>query len=252
MMRIPILAGLLLSSAVQASDGRLTAFVDVAVVDTAAGSVKTGQTVIVGRDIIRRVGNADEVRVPDDARRIEGEGRYLLPGLAEMHAHIPGADAGEDYVEDVLFLFVANGVTTIRGMLGEPWHLRLKQRVADGEIIGPRVFTSGPSFNGSTVTSPAQAAERVRSQKSAGYDFLKLHPGLSREEYEAFSSAAHAVGIPFAGHISRDAGLAAVLEAGQATIDHLEGYVEALVPPDERAEAGDPGFFGLRRCGPNR
>lgn len=231
-------------SAASAGDGT-TAFVDVGVFHPGESRVADDQTVIVERDIITSVGDRETVAVPDNARVIDGDGRYLMPGLAEMHAHIPSRDAGEQYVKDVLFLFVANGVTTIRGMLGEPWHLALRQQVADGEVTGPRIFTSGPSFNGNTVTSPAQAAEKVRRQKAAGYDFLKQHPGLTEPEFEAFAGAARAVGIPFAGHISRDAGLEATLAAGQATIDHLEGYVAALVPPDKRDEAGEPGFFGL-------
>lgn len=231
-------------AAATAAEGA-TAFVDVGVFHPGDDRVTNHQTVIVERDLITHVGDRESVSVPDGARVIDGEGRYLMPGLAEMHAHIPGRDAGEQYVKDVLFLFVANGITTIRGMLGEPWHLELRQQVADGEVTGPRIFTSGPSFNGNTVTSPAQAAEKVRTQKGAGYDFLKLHPGLTAAEFEAFAGAARAVNIPFAGHISRDAGLKATLAAGQATIDHLEGFIAALVPPGKREEAGDPGFFGL-------
>lgn len=245
MPRILILMLILLPVAAAPASEGATAFVNVSVFHPGQARVADHQTVLVERDLITRVGDKEAVTVPDGARVIDGEGRYLMPGLAEMHAHIPGRDAGKQYVEDVLFLFVANGVTTIRGMLGEPWHLQLRQQVADGQIIGPRIVTSGPSFNGNTVTSPAQAAEKARRQKAAGYDFLKLHPGLTEAEYQAFANAARAVDIPFAGHISRDAGLDRTLAAGQATIDHLEGYVEALVPPDKRDEAGEPGFFGL-------
>lgn len=235
----------LMPLAAGAANHGTTAFVDVHVFHPDRDAVRNHQTVLVERDRITRVGDKDAVTVPDGARVIDGSGRYLMPGLAEMHAHIPGKAAGEQYVKDVLFLFVANGVTTIRGMLGKPWHLVLRQQVADGEVTGPRIFTSGPSFNGNSVTSPAQAAEMVRRQKAAGYDFLKLHPGLTAGEYQAFADTARSVNIPFAGHISRDAGLSKTLEAGQATIDHLEGYIEALVPSDARGEAGDPGFFGL-------
>ncbi len=245
MHRFLMLALTLLPLAAGAAGGDTTAFVDVHVFHPDGGRIAKHQTVLVERDLITRVGAKDAVNVPDGARIIGGNGRYLMPGLAEMHAHIPGKTAGEQYVEDVLFLFVANGVTTIRGMLGEPWHLQLRQQVADGEVTGPRIFTSGPSFNGNTVTSPAQAAEKVRRQKAAGYDFLKLHPGLTADEYRAFADSARAVSIPFAGHISRDAGLSKTLEAGQATIDHLEGYIDALVPAGKRDDAGDPGFFGL-------
>lgn len=216
----------------------------VAVVHPDSAEISHGQTVIVEGDVISRVGPAASVAVPEGARNVDGAGKFLVPGLTEMHAHIPGTDRGEQYVRDVLFLFVANGVTTIRGMLGQPYHLSLKERVANGEITGPRIYTSGPSLNGNTVSSPLDAAAKVRMQKAAGYDFIKQHPGLSAAEFHALAKAADAVNMPFAGHISRDAGLHATLAAGQATIDHLEGYLAAAVPEDKRGDA-DPGFFGL-------
>lgn len=226
------------------ADAKVTAFTNVNVVHPDTAGVSSDQTVLVEGDVIRRVGPTDDIAVPDGARVIEGGGRFLAPGLTEMHAHIPGADRGERFVEEVLFLFVANGVTTIRGMLGRPDHLLLKQQVADGEVLGPRIYTSGPSLNGNSVSSPEQAGAMVRAQKAAGYDFIKQHPGLSADEFHAMAAAARTVDMPFAGHISRDAGLRANLDAGQASVDHLEGYLEALVPGADRDAAG-PGFFGL-------
>ena len=88
---------------------------------------------------------------------IDGKNGYLLPGLAEMHAHVPSKRQGEQYTRDVFALFLANGVTTIRGMLGEPWHLELREAVNAGHWDGPRLITSGPSFNGSTVSTPARS-----------------------------------------------------------------------------------------------
>lgn len=222
----------------------IIAITGVGVLHPEQARIESDQTVLVQGDVITRVGAANAVEVPESARVIDGAGRYLVPGLAEMHAHIPGDELGRQYVEDVLFLFVANGVTTIRGMLGRPDHLLLKEQVATGEVTGPRIYTSGPSFNSNSVSSPRQAAAMVRAQKAAGYDFLKQHPGLTAEEFRAMAESARAVGVPFAGHISRDAGLEAVMRAGQATVDHLEGYLEALVPPDQRVGT-EPGFFGL-------
>ena len=138
-----------------------------------------------------------------------------------MHAHVPGQRRGEQYTRDILVLFLANGVTTVRGMLGEDWHLYLRDRLEKQKWPGPRLITSGPSFNGNSVTSPEQAAERVRQQKTAGYDFLKLHPGLKADEFAAIAQTAKELQIPIAGHVSYEVGLAAALTAQQLSLIHI-------------------------------
>jgi imidazolonepropionase-like amidohydrolase len=179
--------------------------------------------------------------VPADATRVEGRGKFLIPALAEMHAHVPGGQATETAVERVIFLYAANGIGTIRGMLGHPRHLPLRDRLAKGELFGPRLWTSGPSFNGNSVTSPEAARQMVKDQKAAGYDFLKIHPGLSRASFDAMDATADGLGITYSGHVPLDVGLQRALEAKYATIDHLDGYIEALAP------AGSPPSetFGL-------
>jgi imidazolonepropionase-like amidohydrolase len=116
----------------------------------------------------------------------------------------------------------------VRGMLGAPGQLELRERAARGEIISPTLYLAGPSFNGQSVSSPAQAAEMVRQQKREGWDLLKVHPGLTRDEYDSMARTAREAGIRFAGHVPADVGLAHALEMGQETIDHVDGYVEYL------------------------
>jgi imidazolonepropionase-like amidohydrolase len=218
-----------------------TVFRNVSVIPMDGERVLTGQTVVVRGELIESIGAAASVQVPQNARVIDGAGRYLVPGLAEMHAHVPeGAD--RQAVEEVLFLYVANGVTTARGMLGMPSHLELRERLARHEVLGPRLFTSGPSLNDQRVGSPEEAARMVRDQARAGYDFVKVHPGPTRAEYDAAVAAADEHGIELAGHVPADVGVLRAIEAKQATIDHLDGYVEALVPEERRAQGG---FFGL-------
>ncbi len=226
----------------------VTAFVDVNVIPMDRERVLEGQTVIVRDGRIAEIGPTAQVRVPGGAVRIEGRGRYLMPGLAEMHAHIPPPQAaeqfGERYVDNVLFLYLANGITTIRGMLGHPQHLVLRERAARGELLSPRIYTSGPSFNGNSAPTPEVAERMVREQREAGYDFLKIHPGLTRPVYDRMAATANQVGIRFAGHVPQEVGLQRALEARQATIDHLDGYVEALA--EGKVPTGTPtGFFGL-------
>ncbi len=183
--------------------------------------------------------------LPADTRRVAGEGFYLMPGLAEMHAHVPPMRAGQQQIEDVMILYLAHGITTIRGMLGESGHLVLREQLASGELVGPRLITSGPSFNANSVASPAAAADMVRAQSEAGYDLLKLHPGLWPEAFRAIAETAEALGIDYSGHISVAVGLDRVLASRQGSIDHLDGYGEALVPPDHALHGTTPGLFAI-------
>ncbi len=215
------------------------------VVSMADGSVAEDRALRIAGGRIAAIVPASEAEPAEDDTVLDGGGAYAIPGLAEMHAHVPGQGDGEQRARDVLGLYLANGITTARGMLGEPWHLELRAMLADGRWTGPRLITSGPSFNGRTVTSPEQAAERVREQVAAGYDFLKLHPGLEADEYQAIVAAAREAGIPFAGHVSEAVGLDATLRARQDTIDHLDGYAQAMVPAEARLHGQAADFFGV-------
>jgi imidazolonepropionase-like amidohydrolase len=226
---------------ISAGAQEVTAFRNVAVIPMDTERVLRAQTVIVRGERIESIGTASSVQIPPGARVIDGSGRYLVPGLAEMHAHVPQGD-DQGYIEEVLFLYVANGVTTARGMLGAPAHLTLRDRLARHEVLGPRLYTSGPSLNDQSVGSPQDAARIVSEQARAGYDFVKVHPGPTRAEYDAAVQAGAASGIELAGHVPADVGVQRAIEAKQATIDHLDGYVEALAPAERRAQGG---FFGL-------
>ncbi len=201
-------------------------------------------TVVVRGDRIIALGPSREVQVPDGATRIDGRGKFLMPGMAEMHAHIPGGNATEADMHRALALFAANGITTIRGMLGEPRHLPLRAAVAKGEVVGPTVYTSGVSFNGNTAKSVDVAVKMVQEQKAAGYDLLKVHPGVPRDVFDAMAAEANKIGITFSGHVPADVGLERALTAKFRSIDHIDGYFEYAVTPDAPVDAKTPGFFG--------
>ena len=184
-----------------------------------------------------RIAEIGESLPQDDATVIDLAGGYLMPGLTEMHAHVPAPGAGQEYRDEVLYLYIANGVTTIRGMLGNPAHLKLREALNENRVLGPRLITSGPSFNGNSVSSPAQARQMVHEQHAAGYDFLKIHPGLTLAEYDAMAATANELDMVFAGHVPAEVGLLHALESGQATVDHLDGYVQALVPASRARDA---------------
>lgn len=201
------------------------------------------QTIIVEGGIIQWVGNHEEAEITDDATVISGN-HYVIPGLAEMHAHIPQPNQGEQAMKDALVLYLSQGVTTIRGMLGHPAHLELREQAARGKIISPRIFTSGPSFNGGSVDNPGQARQIVRKQADAGYDLMKFHPGLTTPQFIAITEEANRLGIEFSGHISHDVGLKRSLDAGQGTIEHLDRYMEFLAGNTEDREDPPIIYFG--------
>ena len=176
---------------------------------------------------------------------VDGKGGYLLPGLTEMHAHIPSPPATDAYIENTLFLYLSNGITTIRGMLGHPLHLELREAASRGEILSPRIFTSSPSLNGNTVPDGQTASASVRQYASEGYDFLKIHPGIRRPVFDTLVATARTEGIPFAGHVPVDVGIRHALESGYATIDHVDGYLEGLVPESAGVSPEENGFFGF-------
>jgi imidazolonepropionase-like amidohydrolase len=130
-------------------------------------------------------------------------------------------------------------------MLGHPKHLELRSMIQQGTVNGPHFYTTGPSFNGISVRTAEAGAEMVRRQKEMGYDFLKLHPGLNLETFPAIASTAHEVGIPFAGHVSYAVGVWRAIDAGYSSIDHLDGFVEALVPGIDNVTEQEAGLFGM-------
>ena len=149
-----------------------------------------------------------------------------------------------ELLEETLFLYLSNGITIIRGMLGQPYHLELREKAAKNEILSPRIFTSGPSLNGNSVKTVSEAREKVMAYQKAGYDFLKLHPGLTLENFNEIVKTANEVGITFSGHVSIDVGIQRALEAKYASIDHVDGYLEGLVPEDAGVDPSQNGFFG--------
>jgi imidazolonepropionase-like amidohydrolase len=220
-----------------------TVFINVNVVPMTSETIAAAQTVVVENGKIVTIGAVDDIPIAEDAFVIDGTDRFLMPGLSEMHAHIPRVSSAD--LERVLGLNVANGVTIARGMLGRPAHLDLRQQIRSGKVLGPRLFTSGPSFNGNSVNGPEDASEMVKAQHGAGYDFLKIHPGLTRAEFDALAYTAKRFGIQFAGHVSIAVGVPHALASGMASIDHLDGYMQAMLKDDADLSGGPAGFFGV-------
>ena len=182
----------------------------------------------------------------EKVEKIDGKGAYAFPGLAEMHSHIPITETGDfSYMQDVMWLYLANGILNVRGMIGHDSHLELKKKIATGEITGPRIFAAGQSLNGNSVADPESGAKMVRDQKAAGFDHLKLHPGLDMPKFLAIANTAKEVDIKFGGHISLDVGLVNSLNNGYRSVEHMDGYIEALVEDKSKLDPQVAGSFSM-------
>jgi imidazolonepropionase-like amidohydrolase len=212
----------------QEQKASVVAFINVNVAPMDRERVIENQTVIVRDGRIAEIGPAAKVIVPDGAQRINAQGKYLMPGLAEMHGHLPNPNQGEAVANSFLTLFVANGVTTVRGMFGFPNHPALRARIAKGEVFGPRLYAASPALSGQSAQSPEQGEQLVRQYKKDGFDLLKVHEGLSVASYDRIVAVANEVGIRFGGHIPNDVGIERALKAGQSSIEHIDGYLEAV------------------------
>lgn len=202
-------------------------FENVNVVPMDRERILENQTVVVTDGRITTV-SASAVPVPDGATRVDGSGRYLIPGLAEMHGHIPAISASNgQYVEDVLFLYVAAGATTVRGMQGNATQIGLRSRVDSGELVGPRMVLSSAPLSGDIGSDAAEAA--VRQAREQGFDLIKVHEGLSPAAYDAIARTTAELSMQWGGHISDNVGLQRALERRQTTIDHLDNYVIAMM-----------------------
>ncbi len=231
-----LLAALLLTPG---AIGQVVVFENVNVIPMDRNRVLERQTVVVRDGRIAGIGPAGKIPAPDGAVRIEGSGKYMMPGLAEMHGHLPPPDSSRELVEHILFLYVANGITTVRGMLGYPSALENREAISAGRLLGPRLYVAGPGFSGTSVKTAEEGRQMVRDQKRAGYDLLKIQEGLTPAAYEAISTTAREVKIDFAGHVPNDVGVRQAIASRQRSIDHLDNYLEALEANDSPVRGAD-------------
>lgn len=220
-----------------AAYGQTTAFVGVNVIPMDRKRVLRNQTVVVENGVITKISAG--AKIPKDAVRIDGTGKYLLPGLTDMHAHLfSDYEFPDALAEDELKIMLASGVTTARLMIGTPEQLVLREKSARGEILAPTLHVASPQlagrsfgdiYNGYVVTNEEQARESVRRAKRDGYDFIKLTFWITRPVYDAIADEAKKQNIRVIGHVDPQVGIERVFETGQQ-IEHLDGYFEGLIP----------------------
>jgi len=241
-------AGLLTSctglGAQQASEDFI-AFVDVSVIPMDREVVLEHHTVVISGDRIRDVGPVGDVSIPSGTRLIPGEGKFVMPGLMDMHVHL--------WPEGDLLVYVANGVTTVRSMFGSPEHLEWREEIRRGDRFGPTIYTTGPILDGEpaywpgsvVVTTPEEAERVVGEQREAGYDGVKVYDNLLPHVYEAIVAAAGKHDIPVYGHTPLRVELYRALGGGQRSFEHMMDFVYGLLPEDSSIRSGIiDGFAG--------
>jgi imidazolonepropionase-like amidohydrolase len=193
----------------------------------------TDMTVIVTGGRISAVAKAGELRTPAGAKVIDASGKFMIPGLWDMHAHWND--------RDFLPLFLANGVTGVRIMRGVPVHQDWRKSVEDGTLLAPRMVIASNLLDGPNPLWPfaivvhdeAEARTAVRKSKMEGADFIKVYSLLSRESFFAIADETKKQGLPFAGHVPVSVSAAEASDAGQKSVEHLDGVLEAASSRDE-------------------
>jgi hypothetical protein len=216
------------------------------IIDVTGGAPKPDMTVVITGDHITDIGEAGKVSVPQGARVIDAGGKFLIPGLWDMHVHW--------YNRDTLTLFTANGVTGIRQMFGNSDLLRWRGEIAKGSLQGPRMVVASPIIDGPqpvwpnsiSVRDEAEGRKAVTKVKQWGADFVKVYSLLPREAYFGIADEARKQGIPFEGHVPFTVSAAEASDAGQKSIEHSTGVILACSDKGEEFrseldEANSPG-----------
>jgi imidazolonepropionase-like amidohydrolase len=234
-----IVAALLaLPSAAAAAEARPQALVldGVTVIDVEGGRAEAGLTVIVEGERIAEVGRRPAVRIPPGARVVDGAGKFLIPGLWDMHVHTAFGDWFPDARDVALPLFVANGVTGVRDMGGDlDSLLEWRKEIGRGALVGPRMVISGPMLDGPkprfpssvAVATPEDGRRAVRDLKARGVDFIKLQSLIPRDAVFAVAEEAKKAGLTLAGHVPDAVRAGEMSAAGQRSFEHLIGVFEA-------------------------
>ncbi len=202
------------------------AFTHVNVIPMNKDTVLRDMTVLISDGKIKAVGRFGKISIPSGAQKIDARGKYLLPGLGDMHTHFSG---NEPIDRTLLNLHLINGVTTVLSLGGSPEILRLREAISSGRINGPNFYTAGPAADDATLTREA-GVRLVDEHKRLGYDVVKTYNRLSLEGYRGIMLRAKQINLPVVGHVVRAVGLEGTLGSGQHGIVHLEEYLYTYTP----------------------
>ena len=227
-----------LANAQQSAQPKAIALTHVTVIDATGAPAKPDMTVVITGDRITELGPTRGVRIPKNAEVVDATGKFLIPGLWDMHVHV--------FDKPSLKLFIANGVTGIRIMWGFPEHFEMRKEAQQGNLLAPRMIIAStivdgpkPFWPGSiAVGNEAEGRQAVIKLKQDGYDFIKVYSLLPRASYFAIADEAKKQEIPIAGHVPYLVSAGAASDAGQKTIEHLTGILAASSTSEEEYAKG--------------
>lgn len=198
------------------------------------------QVLIIEQGKIKAIGDRARIKIPKDMKTIDATGKYVMPGLVDMHAHF-FYEQGDNVntCEAELKMMVANGLTTARIECGDPVYLEARKKVAEHNWAGPKLFVSSPQFVGNwpwpgkvfaeICKTPEEAEAAVKACKKAGYDEIKITFMVKRDVYDAIIETAKAEGIKVTGHVGPLVKLPTALKAKQQ-IEHMDEFIDMLLP----------------------
>ena len=230
------------------------AFTHVSIVNPTGKPTQTDMTVVVRGNRIAAIGHTAELKLPKDARVVDASGKFMIPGLWDMHVHMIFGDWLPKDEKVILPLFVANGITGVRDMGGDLDILKdWRSRINDGSLLGPRMVIAGPMLDGpvprfpssAPIKNAADARQTVDNLQRAGVDFVKIQSLIPREGYFAAAEEAKKLGIPFVGHVPDAVRAVEASNAGQKSIEHLTGVFEGCSRIEDELMKGpkSPGRF---------
>ena len=225
----------------------ILAFRHVNVIDATGSPVRTDMTVVVEGQRIANLGKSGHVQIPKGAKIVDAAGKFLIPGLWDMHVHTIFGDWIPKDEKIILPLFVANGVTGVRDMGSDLGAVKQwRSQIAAGKLLGPRMIVAGPMLDGPTprfpssvpVSDSASGRKVVDDLKSAGVDFIKIQSLVPRDGYFAAASEANKIGITFAGHVPDAVRASEASSAGQKSIEHFTGVFEGCSTMEDQLLKG--------------
>jgi len=223
------------------------------IIDIASGEITEDQMIGIAGDTIQWIRSMEDDGLVASAKSFDARGGFVMPGLWDMHVHFRGGDTLIPENKNLLPLFLAYGVTTVRDAGGDitPAVMDWKQQIAGGNLAGPTIFTSGPKLDGERpgwpgsipVVEPGDVARALDSLESLGVDYVKMYDGsLSAQRYYDLIAEADARGLKTTGHMPMSASILEGIERGLDGTEHLYYVLKACSPFADSLTAAGMGY----------
>lgn len=193
--------------------------------DSTTNHILYDQTIVINQGIIISINPTNE-QLPENIKIIDAQGKYIMPGLVDMHTHL--------FDRSDLTLYLANGVTTVRNMMGFPMHLKWRKEVEEGKLTGATVYTASPTINSGDNAGPfhkkvkneKQVKKAIKKYAKAGYDFIKIYDGLDSIMLDKVLAEAHKYNMSVAGHPPYKVDFDELLTKDIISLEHVEEILQ--------------------------